>query len=660
MPISSHISHAGLTSTTVPGTHHSAQGNSQSTTSQPKSSRQSAPFSTGFSASHSNVNRSQGHSSSNDGNARSESGNRHGKKNALDLQLSIHLWHFSYFVTIIFYSNFNVGDKHPSSKSHAQVNTAVSNSTRPQSHHTQPSNDHKRQSLPPNMDKLSMEAYKKRQVHPNPGSNISGQNSLLSRSSGTSDSGHQARESRKRHEQQHHSNVKKANTAANVQNPHPSQGKHLSNQSLNLNNPASATSSSQLSMPGIDNSFHALQSQQGKYHPGKSSSGVSGQQQQNSSSRAAWSQLQNSSRTSTSSEIPKAQQPTHKKSIFDIDSPPPIPNQGKIFDKKPIDRTESLEPGEIFDEETDEANKLFSSAQSSSANANASGQGTTMTPLQQRLFGSSVPGKAAEQSTNKISSNILDQKDISVKSERKNINPLLWGSSAKTTSPVKQGKLNVMVPKTSDSVKQEIPANRRSLFSPPSDSEGATIGSQDPPFKVVKSPANNNRLSNPNNSARDARRTISNSANDDNRSCKQEPNIDSYDIDRTGRQLVTTKIENSANNPDLQNYDTVGNKQKSQYIPNLFKADPDLDQKTSASIIPIKDEYADPSYDSPSDRHKKDKKHKKEKKHKKDKKHDKERGDRGDKERSSSKHRSKHMADSNVNEASYSKTPSSR
>ena len=123
---------------------------------------------------------------------------------------------------------------------------------------------------------------------------------------------------------------------------------------------------------------------------------------------------------------------------------------------------------------------------------------------------------------------------------------------------------------------------------------------------------------------------------------------------------MTTKVENSANNPDLQNYDAVGNKQKSQYIPNLFKADPDLDQKIPASIIPIKDEYADPSYDSPSDRHKKDKKHKKEKKHKKDKKHDKERGDRSDKERSSSKHRSKHMADSNVNEASYSKTSSSR
>ena len=507
-----------------------------------------------------------------------------------------------------------------------------------------------------------MEAYKKRQVHPHPGPNTSGQNSLLSRSSGTGDSGHQVRESRKRHEQQHHSSVKKANTTANMPNPHQSQGKNLSNQPLNLNNPASATSSSQLSMPGIDNSFHASQSQQGKYHPGKSTSGVSGQQQQTSSSRAAWSQLQNSSRASTSSEIARAQQPTHKKSIFDIDSPPPIPNQGKIFDKKPIDRTESLEPGEIFDEETDEANKMFSAAQSSSATATASGQGTTMTPLQQRLFGSSVPGKAAEQSTNRISSNILDQKDISVKSERKNINPLLWGSSAKTTSPVKQGKLNVMVPKPSDSVKQEIPANRRSLFSPPSDSEGATIGSQDPPFKVVKSPANNNRLSNPNNAARDARRTISNSANDDNRSCKQETNIDSYDIDRTGRQLVTTKIENSANNPNLQNYDAAGNKQKSQYIPNLFKADPDFDQKTPANIIPIKDEYADPSYDSPSDRHKKDKKHKKEKKHKKDKKHDKdkERGDRSDKERSSSKHRSKHVVDSNVNEASYSKTASSR
>ena len=89
VPISSHISHGGLTSTTVPGTHHSAQGNTQSTTAQPKSSRQSAPFSTGFSASHGNVNRSQGNSSSNDGNARSESGNRHGKNNLLDLKLRI-------------------------------------------------------------------------------------------------------------------------------------------------------------------------------------------------------------------------------------------------------------------------------------------------------------------------------------------------------------------------------------------------------------------------------------------------------------------------------------------------------------------------------------------------------------------------------------------
>merc|ERR1711990_1301582 len=96
-------------------------------------------------------------------------------------------------------------------------------------------------------------------------------------------------------------------------------------------------------------------------------------------------------------------------------------------------------------------------------------------------------------------------------------------TAMKTKSPVKQSKLNVITASNSlDSSKPEMSAaNRRSLFSPPSDTEGQTGGQQTSPFKVVKSPANNNRQSS---SGRDGRRAVNNSSTSESRSprIKQE------------------------------------------------------------------------------------------------------------------------------------------
>merc|ERR1711997_703916 len=103
---------------------------------------------------------------------------------------------------------------------------------------------------------------------------------------------------------------------------------------------------------------------------------------------------------------------------------------------------------------------------------------TTTTPLQQRIFGTSATAAGQYQPGQKI------------KAERKWNSPSGGSNANKTTSPVKQSKLNVL--SASSAIKQEpsnlslSAASRKSLFSPPSDTELS-------PFKVMKSPANNNR-----------------------------------------------------------------------------------------------------------------------------------------------------------------------
>ena len=109
-----------------------------------------------------------------------------------------------------------------------QGNSSSSSSNRSQSHHNQQV-DRNRQSLQPNMDKMSMEAYKKRQGQGHPGSNNQSQNpnmqnTQLTRATATSvsDPMHQ---SRKRPDQQHQSNAKKAHLSSSAQNSQLLQGK---------------------------------------------------------------------------------------------------------------------------------------------------------------------------------------------------------------------------------------------------------------------------------------------------------------------------------------------------------------------------------------------------------------------------------------------------
>merc|ERR1712228_446846 len=112
-----------------------------------------------------------------------------------------------------------------------------SNSSRSQSHHNQQLMDRNRQSMQPSMDKLSMEAYKKRQGQVQPGSSSTNQtptlhNSQQSRTMATSlsDPTHQ---NRKRQEQQHHSTGKKAHISSSAQKTQLMQGKVLPNQAVN-------------------------------------------------------------------------------------------------------------------------------------------------------------------------------------------------------------------------------------------------------------------------------------------------------------------------------------------------------------------------------------------------------------------------------------------
>ena len=151
----------------------------------------------------------------------------------------------------------------------------------------------------------------------------------------------------------------------------------------------------------------------------------------------------------------------------------------------------------------------------------------------------------------------------------------------KTQSPVKQGKLNVLgASNTFDPVKQELSAaNRRSLFSPPSDTEGQAGGSQASPFKVVKSPANNNRQLGTN---RDGRRTISNSSIGENRSprVKQEvlkaENIEGYGADKSSSLLQMQKQENPIMTTEF--FNSMGQIRNPHSIKNAMKMEADIDE----------------------------------------------------------------------------------
>ena len=506
------------------------------------------------------------------------------------------------------------------------------------------------QQLDPNRHPMSMAAYKDRQGPPSSGASNSSLNANMqssqSRSSSASvgDPMHQTRDNRKRMEQSHHSNAKKAHLS-NVQNPLLIPGSHSGPTSSNtqttgeLISPHQSEKNRQQNMPGIDNSFNSSQASQNKYIGSRNSSNSS---QQSQSSRS-WQQPPNSSRTSTThntADTSRIQQPAQvKKSIFDIDSPPPVPNQPKPFDKMSLDRTESLEPGEIIDEDSQEFHKQKFQGQFSGTIGTA--PSTTITPLQQRLFGSTGQSKSTSQTLAKSTSNVKEQKDALQKSDRKYNNPLFSGtpSSMKTQSPVKQGKLNVIgSSNTLDPIKQEMSAvNRRSLFSPPSDTEAQTGGSQASPYKVVKSPVNNNRQGGTN---RDGRRTISNSSTGSPR-FKQD-NIKAENIDA----YITEKGDSSLNkqetiNMSIENSDQSGINRNSNMLKSMMKSE--IDDRA------IPDHTESQSYDSPSERHKKhkkkDKKHKKEKKKDHDK--DKERSERKEKDRSSSKHHShsKHSSD---------------
>ena len=498
---------------------------------------------------------------------------------------------------------------------------------------------------------MTMATYKDRQVQPSSGTSnlnqIGSMQTSQSRPASNSmgDAMQQARDNRKRMEQSlHHSNAKKPQLS-NVQNPMLSTGAHSVSLNSNTRSMGELTSH-QLSgenkekdrlpnMPGLDTSFNSPQISQNKYAGSRNSA-----QSQNSRS---WQQPPISNRTSTGYDTSRVQQSAQvKKSIFDIDSPPPVPNQTKPFDKMSLDRTESLEPGEIIDEDSQEASKNQLSGNIGIAPS------TTVTPLQQRLFGST--GQTKSVASMKSTSTNKEQKDAIQKSDRKYINPLFSGASTstKTQSPVKQSKLNVIGSNNSlDPIKPEMSAaNRRSLFSPPSDTEGQTSGQQTSPFKVVKSPANNNRQ---NNTTRDGRRAISNSSTSENKSprIKQDniklDNFDGYGADRESNSLQLSKHENA--NMSMEYSDPAGINRNSNIMKNVIKTEND-EKSISLSLQQSKvpDYTESQSYDSPSERHRKHKKEKKSHKHKKEKKkdhdRDKDREDKKEKDRSSSKHHS--------------------
>ena len=512
---------------------------------------------------------------------------------------------------------------------------------------------HPQQPIDPNRNPMSMAAYKNRQGQPSSGASSLSQNQNLQNSQTRStpiSMGDQMHQNRKRVEQSHHhSSAKKAQLSSNVPNsllvpgslsvpPSSSNrftGDLTSHQSFNENK----DKGHQQSMAGIDTSFHSSQLSQNKYTGNRNSANPTQQLQSRS-----WQQPPNTNRT----DIVRTQQPAQvKKSIFDIDSPPPIPNQSKPFDKMPLDRTESLEPGEILDEDSQDTQKLQLQLQPTAPIGTA--PNTTVTPLQQRLFGSSGQNRDGSPLLAKNTSSSKELKEASQRSERKYGNPLLSAPSSalKTQSPVKQGKLNVLgASSTLDPIKQEISAaNRRSLFSPPSDTEGQAGGSQASPFKVVKSPANNNRHAGTN---RDGRRTYSNSTTGENRSPRvkhevlKAENIEGYGAEKSNSLMHMAKQENP--NMTSEFSDSMGPNRNLHSIKDTMKIETNIDEKPISTSLSTKvmEHPESQSYDSPSERHKKHKKDKKKKKHKEDKKHDrdKERGERKEKDRSSSKHHS--------------------
>ena len=535
-----------------------------------------------------------------------------------------------------------IGDKHAAGKMNIPGSSNASSGSRYPLH-----SQHPQQPSDPNRHPIPMASYKDRQVQPPSGTSNLNQNVGMQSSqprpasASMGDPMQQSRDNRKRIDQtHHHSNAKKAQLS-NVQNPMLMPTSHSVSSNRSLPEMTSHQSSSenkdrdrQQSMPGIDTSFN---SPQNKYSGSRNSANSA----QLPSSRS-WQQPHNPNRTSSGFDTARSQQPAQvKKSIFDIDSPPPISNQSKPFDKMSLDRTESLEPGEIIDEDSQETSKGQLSGSIGTAPS------TTVTPLQQRLFGSSGQTKNTGQSSIKSTSSSKEPKDAAQKSDRKYMNPLFPSASTsmKTQSPVKQSKLNVITASNSlESSKPEMSAaNRRSLFSPPSDTEGQTGGQQTSPFKVVKSPANNNRQSS---SGRDGRRAVNNSATSESRSprIKQETlkpeNFDSYATERDSNLLQIPKQENV-------------NMSMEYMTKNLTKTENE-DKAISLSLPTAKapEHTESQSYDSPSERHRKHKKEKKEhKKHKKEKKkdhdRDKDRDDRKEKDRSSSKHHShsKHSSD---------------
>merc|ERR1711909_122715 len=111
------------------------------------------------------------------------------------------------------------------------------------------------------------------------------------------------------------------------------------------------------------------------------------------------------------------------------------------------------------------------------------------------------------------------------------------------------------------------------------------------PFKVVKSPANNNRNSNPNNTGRDGRKTINNSSSNEIRSpsIKQEKlkqeNVDAFETERSDRLLQVPKQETSANVSTLQSSDVAPN-YNTQYLQSAIKAEKDVGQKSMPIAMP--------------------------------------------------------------------------
>ena len=545
-----------------------------------------------------------------------------------------------------------IGDKHATGKLNIPGSSNASSGGRHPLH-----SQHPQQPSDPNRHPMSMAPYKDRQVQPPSGTshlnqNVGMQNSQSRTASASmGDPMQQARDNRKRIDQtHHHSNAKKAQLS-NVQNPmlipshSVSSNRSLAEMTSHQSSGENKDRDRQQSMPGIDTSFN---SPQNKYSGSRNSANSA----QLPSSRS-WQQPHNPNRTSSGLDTARSQQPAQvKKSIFDIDSPPPISNQSKPFDKMSLDRMESLEPGEIIDEDSQETSKGQLSGPIGTAPS------TTVTPLQQRLFGSSGQTKSSGQSSIKSTSSSKEPKDAAQKSERKYMNPMFPGASTsmKTQSPVKQSKLNVINASNSlDSTKPEMSAaNRRSLFSPPSDTEGQTGGQQTSPFKVIKSPANNNRQSS---SGRDGRRAVNNSATSESRSprIKQETlkpeNFDGYATERDNNLLQIPKQENI--NMSMEYSDLLGSNRNSNITKNLTKTENE-DKAISLSLPTAKvpEHTESQSYDSPSERHRKHKKEKKEhKRHKKEKKkdhdRDKDRDDRKEKDRSSSKHHShsKHSSD---------------